>query len=147
MLVMEGYRKDDPNDIISLDKYRLVLAEGGKSLEGKTWNHGGWGSVAKIILRRKAAGDCLDLCCYLKQACDKLRLSHCISSIQSFHLPLTHHIHCLNPLYCPLGSVERAIAQTCSHSLLNEPMVLFDDIIEVLYSPELTVMRQHLLLL
>ena len=42
MLVMEGYRKDDPNDIISLDKYRLVLAEGGESLEGKTWNHGGW---------------------------------------------------------------------------------------------------------
>jgi len=42
MLTMEGYRKDDPNDIVSLDKYRLVLAEGSRSLEGKTWNHGGW---------------------------------------------------------------------------------------------------------
>lgn len=49
-LVMEGYRKEDPNDIISLDKYRLTLAEGGESLEGKTWNHGGW--RGRLSLRR-----------------------------------------------------------------------------------------------
>ncbi len=42
-LIMEGYRKNDPNNIINLDKYRLVLAEAGKSLEGATWNHGNWG--------------------------------------------------------------------------------------------------------
>jgi hypothetical protein len=42
MLTMEGYRKDDPNSIITLDKYRLVLAEDGRSLSGATWNHGGW---------------------------------------------------------------------------------------------------------
>jgi len=41
MLTMEGYREDDPNDIISLDKYRLVLAEDNR-LGGATWNHGGW---------------------------------------------------------------------------------------------------------
>jgi Flp pilus assembly protein TadG len=42
MLTMEGYRKDDPNSIITLDKYRLVLAEGNRSLGGATWNHGRW---------------------------------------------------------------------------------------------------------
>jgi hypothetical protein len=42
MLTMEGYRKDDPNNIITLDKYRLVLAEDGRSLGGATWNHGRW---------------------------------------------------------------------------------------------------------
>ncbi len=42
MLTMEGYRKDDPNNIITLDKYRLVLAEDNRSLGGATWNHGRW---------------------------------------------------------------------------------------------------------
>jgi|GEM_PF-1905054 len=42
MLTMEGYGKDDPNDIITLDKYRLVLAEDNRSLGGATWNHGRW---------------------------------------------------------------------------------------------------------
>jgi hypothetical protein len=42
LLVMEGYRKDDPNNIITLDKYRLVLAEDSRSLGGATWNHGRW---------------------------------------------------------------------------------------------------------
>jgi hypothetical protein len=42
MLMMEGYRKDDPNDIISLDKYRLILSEDNRSLGGATWNHGRW---------------------------------------------------------------------------------------------------------
>ncbi len=42
MLTMEGYRKDDPNNIVSLDKYRLVLAGDNSSLGGATWNHGRW---------------------------------------------------------------------------------------------------------
>jgi hypothetical protein len=42
LLTVEGYRKDDPNDIIALDKYRLVLAADNRSLGGATRNHGGW---------------------------------------------------------------------------------------------------------
>jgi hypothetical protein len=42
MLTMEGYREDDPNDIITPDKYRLVLSADNSSLGGATWNHGGW---------------------------------------------------------------------------------------------------------
>ncbi len=42
MLEMEGYKEDDPNDVISLDKYRLVLTEDNKTLAGATWNHGQW---------------------------------------------------------------------------------------------------------
>jgi hypothetical protein len=42
LLTMEGYRKDDPHEIISLDKYRLVFAEDNRSLGGATWDHGGW---------------------------------------------------------------------------------------------------------
>lgn len=50
MLTLEGYRKDDPNSIITLDKYRLVIAEDGRSLGGATWNHGGW--RGKLSLNR-----------------------------------------------------------------------------------------------
>ena len=41
MLVMAGYKKDDPNNVIILDKYRLTLGEGG-ILGGATWNGGKW---------------------------------------------------------------------------------------------------------
>jgi serine/threonine protein kinase len=40
ILSMEGYRKDDPNNIIALDIYRLVLSGDGKSLGGATGNPG-----------------------------------------------------------------------------------------------------------
>jgi hypothetical protein len=42
LLMMEGYRKDDPNDVITLDKYRLILARDNRSLAGATWNQGRW---------------------------------------------------------------------------------------------------------
>jgi serine/threonine protein kinase len=42
LLTMQGYSKDDPNNLIILDKYRLVLAEDGRALGGATWNHGSW---------------------------------------------------------------------------------------------------------
>ncbi|MGA2571539.1 MAG: hypothetical protein ABSF23_13550 [Terracidiphilus sp.] len=40
--VLEGYRKDDPHNIIGLDRYRLALAENGRVIGGITRNNGPW---------------------------------------------------------------------------------------------------------
>jgi len=42
VLALEGYRKEDPSQVIGLDTYRLVIAENGKALAGVTSNHGDW---------------------------------------------------------------------------------------------------------
>ena len=39
-LVLSGYRKDDPNDIVVLDKYNLVLAENNQTLGGGSKSNG-----------------------------------------------------------------------------------------------------------
>jgi hypothetical protein len=41
-LILEGYRKDDPNTIIELDKYRLVVSPTGLTMGGITEEHGAW---------------------------------------------------------------------------------------------------------
>jgi hypothetical protein len=43
LLILDGYRKDDPNGILGLDKYRLVVSPTGKILGGITQEHGDWG--------------------------------------------------------------------------------------------------------
>lgn len=40
--VLEGYRKDDPHNIIGLDRYRLALAENDNVIGGITRNNGPW---------------------------------------------------------------------------------------------------------
>jgi hypothetical protein len=42
LLTLRGYRKDDPLNLIDLDRYRLVLGENGNVLGGLTANHGAW---------------------------------------------------------------------------------------------------------
>ena len=42
VLALEGYRKEDPGQVIGLDTYRLVLAENSRALGGITSNHGDW---------------------------------------------------------------------------------------------------------
>jgi hypothetical protein len=49
-LVLEGYRKDDPDNILGLDKYRLVVSPGGETMGGITENHGPWNG--RIFLAR-----------------------------------------------------------------------------------------------
>lgn len=51
VLAVDGYNKTDPNNILGLDKYRLILAENGTVLGGITWNHGSWRGL--IGLSRK----------------------------------------------------------------------------------------------
>ncbi len=81
------------------------------------------------------------LCGYHKEASDKLRLSHCVFSAQSFHLTFSHHVHCLDTLQGSFRRRERLVALRGSHPLLHEAMILFDDVIEILYSPQLAIMR------
>lgn len=49
-LIFEGYEKDDPNTIIGLDKYRLVLSEDRRMLGGITAHGGQWN--AQFLLSR-----------------------------------------------------------------------------------------------
>lgn len=42
MLTFEGYKKDDPDIIIGLDKYKLIFSEDNKVIGGITFNNGNW---------------------------------------------------------------------------------------------------------
>jgi hypothetical protein len=48
---VEGISLDDPNHILGVDKYRLLLSDDAKVLGGFTWNHGPW--TGQILLHRK----------------------------------------------------------------------------------------------
>ncbi|MCP3921630.1 MAG: hypothetical protein GY714_03500 [Desulfobacterales bacterium] len=50
VLSIAGYGKDDPNVILGLDKYRLLLADNDNIIGGITWNHGSW--EGKFFLTR-----------------------------------------------------------------------------------------------
>jgi hypothetical protein len=49
-LTLAGTRKDDPNDVIFTDRYRLVAGENGRSLAGVSGNLGDWDGL--IFLQR-----------------------------------------------------------------------------------------------
>jgi len=49
---MEGVSLDDPNTILGMDKYRLVLSDDGTTLGGITWDHGAWD--AEFMAKRQA---------------------------------------------------------------------------------------------
>jgi hypothetical protein len=42
LLVLNGYKKDDPNNIFSLDQYRLAISDNGMVLGGITFDNGSW---------------------------------------------------------------------------------------------------------
>ncbi len=48
VLIFEGVSKTDPNNILGLDKYRLLLAENDNVLGGITWNNGTWRGVFSL---------------------------------------------------------------------------------------------------
>ena len=49
-LTLAGTRKDDPNDVIFTDRYRLVVGENGRSLAGVSGNLGDWDGL--VFLQR-----------------------------------------------------------------------------------------------
>jgi len=42
LLIFEGYKEDDPHNVIDLDQYRLSLSEDGSEIQGKTSARGMW---------------------------------------------------------------------------------------------------------
>ena len=48
VLIFEGISKTDPNNILGLDKYKLLLADNGNVMGGITWNHGSWLGVFSL---------------------------------------------------------------------------------------------------
>jgi hypothetical protein len=48
---MEGTLLDDPNHILGVDKYRLILSDDATVLGGITWHHGPW--TGQILLHRR----------------------------------------------------------------------------------------------
>ena len=42
LLVLNGYKLEDPDHILALDKYRLAVSDDGKVLGGLTLNYGHW---------------------------------------------------------------------------------------------------------
>lgn len=49
LLVFEGISKTDPNNILGLDKYKLLLADNGNVMGGITWNNGSWRGVFSLV--------------------------------------------------------------------------------------------------
>jgi len=49
-MTLAGARKDDPNDVIFTDRYRLVVGENGRSLAGVSGNLGDWDGL--VFLQR-----------------------------------------------------------------------------------------------
>ena len=55
-LDMEGYRRDDPDQILGLDKYRLTLSDDYKEMKGATWHHGTWNAAFNLkVVERDGA--------------------------------------------------------------------------------------------
>jgi hypothetical protein len=48
-IIMDGYRLDDPNHVLGLDKYRLVLSDSGTVLGGITEHHGTWNGQLLVM--------------------------------------------------------------------------------------------------
>lgn len=49
LLVLNGFKKDDPNNIFSLDKYRLAISDDGLILGGITFNNGSWTGQLNLL--------------------------------------------------------------------------------------------------
>ena len=52
-LKLEGYRRDDPQQILGTDHYRLALSEDRASLSGATRGHGDWKSRFGLTAKSK----------------------------------------------------------------------------------------------
>jgi hypothetical protein len=53
-VVLDGYRKDDPNDIWESDKYRLIMSPTHQTMGGITSEHESW--AGQFFLHREGAG-------------------------------------------------------------------------------------------
>jgi hypothetical protein len=50
-VTLAGTRKDDPDGVIGLDRYKMVLSDDGRVMGGITYNHGDW--QGQIVLAKE----------------------------------------------------------------------------------------------
>jgi hypothetical protein len=53
LLSLAGFGKDDPKQVIGLDRYRLLFAENGRTIGGITENHGTWEGVFTLLREKE----------------------------------------------------------------------------------------------
>jgi hypothetical protein len=51
LLRLEGTSLDDPNTILAVDRYRLILSDDARVLGGITWHEGAW--TGQMLLEKK----------------------------------------------------------------------------------------------
>jgi hypothetical protein len=78
-----------------------------------------------------------------EQRSDKLRLTLCITSRQSFNLTFAHHIHGFNAFQGSLRCVKALEALRGSHLLFDEEVVLLYHIVQVFITPQFAVLRYN----
>src|SRR5205807_6815461 len=71
-----------------------------------------------------------------KQAGDERNLPHDVSFFHTTHLPFPHHVHDLISLSRVPSGLKGKKAQPGFDASLDEAMVLFDDVVEVLDLPQ-----------
>src|SRR5882762_8917528 len=67
-----------------------------------------------------------------EQLADEVSLADRISFGQPPHSALPDHVHCLDTLQRPPGTLKRSIALGQPNSFFNRPVVLFNHVIEIL---------------
>jgi hypothetical protein len=51
LLILDGIKKDDPQEIVALDKYRLILAENNRVIGGITASQDTWQGLISLSLK------------------------------------------------------------------------------------------------
>ncbi len=96
------------------------------------------GCVAKIEIRHRELSPRSCLGGYPEDACNESDLSSDVSLAYPIDLPFPDHVHRLIPRDRPPRRVEGNISEPRTNSPLDEPMVLLDDVVEILNLPQLT---------
>src|ERR1700720_4377412 len=97
------------------------------------------GSVAKTIAEDGRTGINWirsPLCGGIEKSGNEDRLSSDIASADLSNLPLPDHRHCFETCQCSSGGSEPAEAEPRSDQTLDAPMILLDNIIQILALPE-----------
>jgi hypothetical protein len=78
--------------------------------------------------------------CYSKQAADESHLTHTVSLAHSSHLSLANHVDRLVSFYSSLCGLQRKEAHHWFGQALDEAMILFDTVVQILHWSSCTVL-------
>ena len=74
-----------------------------------------------------------------EEARDELRLPYRVPPAQPFNLTLSQHVQRFNALERSLRRVKPLEALRGSHFLFDKTVVLFDDIVQIFHTPQMTI--------